>query len=85
MSRRDIPFSELLEFPPVFPRAWREHRDGGTPTGGTALNQNNKTMCIAAVLAVAISTPAHATNGMRMIGFGPVQNSMGGEIGRAHV
>jgi len=42
------------------------------------LNQNNKTMCIAAVLAVAISTPAHATNGMRMIGFGPVQNSMGG-------
>jgi len=42
------------------------------------LNQNNKTMCFAAALAVAISTPAHATNGMRMIGFGPVQNSMGG-------
>ena len=42
------------------------------------MNQNNKTMCFAAALAVAISTPAHATNGMRMIGFGPVQNSMGG-------
>jgi len=42
------------------------------------LNQNNKTMCFAAALAVAISTPAYATNGMRMIGFGPVQNSMGG-------
>lgn len=30
------------------------------------------------VLAVTISTPALATNGMRMIGFGPVQNGMGG-------
>ena len=33
---------------------------------------------LATALAVAIATPAHATNGMRMIGFGPVQNSMGG-------
>lgn len=32
----------------------------------------------AAALALGITTPAHATNGMRMIGFGPVQNSMGG-------
>jgi long-chain fatty acid transport protein len=31
---------------------------------------------VAALLASASS--AHATNGMRMIGFGPVQNSMGG-------
>jgi long-chain fatty acid transport protein len=30
-------------------------------------------------IAIAIfATPAQATNGMRMIGFGPVQNSMGG-------
>jgi long-chain fatty acid transport protein len=35
-------------------------------------------MHFAAALALAIATPAHATNGMRMIGFGPVQNSMGG-------
>ena len=35
-------------------------------------------MRLAAALAVAVATPAHATNGMRMIGFGPVQNSMGG-------
>jgi long-chain fatty acid transport protein len=27
---------------------------------------------------MAVASPAHATNGMRMIGFGPVQNSMGG-------
>ncbi len=34
---------------------------------------------IAAVAcAIAAATPAAATNGMRMIGFGPVQNSMGG-------
>ena len=33
------------------------------------------TLAGAAILA---ATPAHATNGMRMIGFGPVQNSMGG-------
>jgi long-chain fatty acid transport protein len=35
-------------------------------------------IAVAAALACAIATPAHATNGMRMIGFGPVQNSMGG-------
>lgn len=28
--------------------------------------------------ALLMSAPAHATNGMRMIGFGPVQDSMGG-------
>ncbi|HET8541598.1 MAG TPA: outer membrane protein transport protein [Anaeromyxobacter sp.] len=28
--------------------------------------------------ALAVAAPAAATNGMRMIGFGPVQNSMGG-------
>lgn len=28
--------------------------------------------------AIFIATSAHATNGMRMIGFGPVQDSMGG-------
>ena len=27
---------------------------------------------------LAVAMPAHATNGMRMIGFGPVQDSMGG-------
>ncbi|GAB6270129.1 MAG: hypothetical protein STSR0002_28720 [Smithella sp.] len=27
---------------------------------------------------IFIATSAHATNGMRMIGFGPVQDSMGG-------
>ena len=31
-----------------------------------------------AALLLASAIPAHATNGMRMIGFGPVQNSMGG-------
>jgi len=31
---------------------------------------------IAAITSVAVN--AHATNGMRMIGFGPVQNAMGG-------
>ena len=31
--------------------------------------------CIIAV--VFISTSAFATNGMRLIGFGPIQNSMG--------
>ncbi len=30
------------------------------------------------VVALFITTNAHATNGMRMIGFGPVQDSMGG-------
>ena len=29
-------------------------------------------------LVFGLSLPAHATNGMRMTGFGPVQNSMGG-------
>lgn len=33
---------------------------------------------ISAALYVAIAFPAYATNGMRMIGFGAVQNSMGG-------
>jgi long-chain fatty acid transport protein len=31
-----------------------------------------------AAAALAVAAPAAATNGMRMIGFGPVQNSMGG-------
>jgi long-chain fatty acid transport protein len=30
------------------------------------------------MVAIFIATSAHATNGMRMIGFGPVQDSMGG-------
>jgi len=30
------------------------------------------------IAAMFIATSAHATNGMRMIGFGPVQDSMGG-------
>jgi len=33
---------------------------------------------VAAVAALAAARPAHATNGMRMTGFGPVQNAMGG-------
>ena len=40
--------------------------------------KQTRMMHLAAALALAIATPAHATNGMRMIGFGPVQNSMGG-------
>jgi long-chain fatty acid transport protein len=35
-------------------------------------------MRFAAALAFTVAMPAYATNGMRMIGFGPVQNSMGG-------
>jgi long-chain fatty acid transport protein len=31
-----------------------------------------------AAAALTVASPAAATNGMRMIGFGPVQNSMGG-------
>ena len=31
-----------------------------------------------AALALALASPAQATNGMRLIGFGPVQDSMGG-------
>jgi long-chain fatty acid transport protein len=33
---------------------------------------------LAVLGSLAIASPALATNGMRMIGFGPVQNSMGG-------
>jgi long-chain fatty acid transport protein len=33
---------------------------------------------LALLAALVIAAPAYATNGMRMIGFGPVQNSMGG-------
>ncbi len=33
---------------------------------------------LAVVLALAVAPSAHATNGMRVIGFGPVQDSMGG-------
>ena len=39
----------------------------------------NVSLRIAAVVAaLALAAPAAATNGMRMIGFGPVQNGMGG-------
>jgi long-chain fatty acid transport protein len=39
----------------------------------------NVSLRIAAVVAaLAVAAPAAATNGMRMIGFGPVQDSMGG-------
>ena len=38
----------------------------------------HKMIRLAAAVAISIATPAYATNGMRMIGFGPVQNSMGG-------
>src|SRR5512139_3270676 len=39
----------------------------------------NVSLRIAAVAAaLAVAAPAAATNGMRMIGFGPVQNGMGG-------
>lgn len=37
-----------------------------------------KILAVLAGAAALVATPAHATNGMRMIGFGPVQNSMGG-------
>src|SRR5919201_1166822 len=33
---------------------------------------------ITAAIGVAVAAPAHATNGMRMIGFGAPQVSMGG-------
>jgi long-chain fatty acid transport protein len=39
---------------------------------------HERMMRLAVALAIATATPAYATNGMRMIGFGPVQNSMGG-------
>jgi long-chain fatty acid transport protein len=37
-----------------------------------------KLAAVFAVTCLAFATPAFATNGMRMIGFGPVQDSMGG-------
>ena len=37
-----------------------------------------KGFLLAATVAVCFAGPASATNGMRMTGFGPVQNSMGG-------
>lgn len=39
---------------------------------------NTVSLCVSVVAAIFISTSAFATNGMRLIGFGPVQNSMGG-------
>jgi len=47
------------------------------PNGRDTLNQT-RMMRFAAALAFTVAMPAYATNGMRMIGFGPVQNSMGG-------
>jgi long-chain fatty acid transport protein len=38
----------------------------------------NRTAAVLATLAIAYASPAAATNGMRMIGFGPVQDAMGG-------
>lgn len=38
----------------------------------------NRMLAIVAAAAALAASPAHATNGMRMIGFGPVQDSMGG-------
>jgi long-chain fatty acid transport protein len=41
--------------------------------------KNNILLFFSVIMAVMfISSSAHATNGMRMIGFGPVQDSMGG-------
>ena len=37
-----------------------------------------KALGFAIAAALLAATPARATNGMRMIGFGPIQNSMGG-------
>lgn len=37
-----------------------------------------KILGVLAGAAALLATPAHATNGMRMIGFGPIQNGMGG-------
>jgi long-chain fatty acid transport protein len=50
-------------------------RGGIHPTGGTMTRSLRLGIATAALAAAA---PAAATNGMRMIGFGPVQNSMGG-------
>ncbi len=38
----------------------------------------NRTLGTVALAIALLASPARATNGMRMIGFGPVQNSMGG-------
>ncbi len=38
----------------------------------------NRLTCSLAVVLSAVAGPSFATNGMRMTGFGPVQNSMGG-------
>ena len=37
-----------------------------------------KRAAVLALASLAVASPAHATNGMRMIGFGPIQDSMGG-------
>jgi long-chain fatty acid transport protein len=37
-----------------------------------------KILTIVAVAAALVASPARATNGMRMIGFGPIQDAMGG-------
>jgi len=43
------------------------------------MNKINKLwLLISIVISMFISTSAFATNGMRLIGFGPIQNSMGG-------
>src|SRR6266498_2810802 len=46
------------------------HGSGGPPM--------KKIAVVVAVTCLGFASPAYATNGMRMIGFGPVQNSMGG-------
>src|SRR5689334_6528346 len=48
---------------------------GATAQEGHLMKKILGTLAGAAILA---ATPAYATNGMRMIGFGPVQTSMGG-------
>jgi long-chain fatty acid transport protein len=40
--------------------------------------KRQRTRWLMVLLATGLSAPAGATNGMRMTGFGPVQNSMGG-------
>jgi len=42
------------------------------------MKKNIRLSFLSIVVAIFIATSAHATNGMRMIGFGPVQDSMGG-------
>src|SRR6266498_2616826 len=46
------------------------HGSGGPPM--------KKIAVVVAVTCLGFASPAYATNGMRMIGFGPVQDSMGG-------